>query len=150
MTKRDEFDHELANFIDALLTNHCRKEGGLARVLNQFFLVADDDIGADLTRIKTAKARLEAGLSTKNLDVYVARLKLDNDMQPVWLFVIIFDFDLKYVWALDSLTLVLTERGFEVGERSFKFEGKKSVVKANDPHWGTLGNALARRKTFPA
>ncbi len=150
MTKRDEFDHEMANFIDALLSHHVRKKGGVARVLNQFFLVSQDDIGADLCRIKEAKTRLETQLSTKMFDVCVERLKLDDDMQPVWLFLVMFKFALKHNWEPDSLTFVLTDQGYEVDGRSFKFREKKATVKVDDPHWDVLRKALGRHRSFPA
>lgn len=152
MSKRSEFESELAGFLGDLIEAFLDEVGGPIALVNGLICLPDEDFipRLDLQPQIANKEHINEALSTKVFDVHVTNLALDEDAMPVFSAFVFFSFNdkLKTPWIIDDLDITISHKGHHVSGRTTTANGKKAAVKATDPHWDTLNKSLQRHKTM--
>lgn len=152
MSKRSDFESELAGFLGELIESLLDEIGGPIALVNGLICLPEEDFipSLDLQPQIANTEHLNAALSTKVFDVFVTNLALDEDAMPVFSAFVFFSFNdkLKTPWVIDELDITISHKGHHVSSRTTTAKGEKATVKAADPHWDAFTKSLQRHKTL--
>jgi hypothetical protein len=152
MSKRSEFESEVAGFLGELIESFLAEIGGPIALVNGLICLPDEDCipRLDLQPQIANKEELNEALSTKVFDVHVTNVALDEDAMPVFSAFVFFSFNdkLKTPWVIDDLYITISHKGHHVSNRTTTANEKKAAVKAADTHWDALSKSLQRHKTL--
>jgi hypothetical protein len=152
MSKRSDFESELADFLGDLMRRFLDEIGGPIALVNGLICLPDEDCipHVDLKPQMQNKERLNDALSTNVFDVDVTDVALNEESMPVITAFVYFDFNekLKTPWTIDDLDITIGSKGHRISSRTTTANGKKATPKASDDHWDVLTKSLQGQKTM--
>lgn len=150
MSKRSDFESELAGFIGDLIENFLDEIGGPIPLVNGLICLPDEECvpQIDLQPQIANREHLNEALSTKVFDMCVTNVALDDEAMPIFTGFVFFNFKDKTPWHLDDLDITISHKGHHVSHRTTTLNDKKVTAKVADPHWDALTKSLKRHKAM--
>jgi hypothetical protein len=109
MSKRQDFETSLAEYLVAMMNKVAKERGGINEVINDLFLVENDPthFGTESYITQSKKRQTDKSLSNKSFKVAIDSIYLDSVLKPHWVYWVKFFNDEKSAWNIEDMFITI-------------------------------------------
>ena len=148
---RRQFEQELHRYLTVQVNRYVQQYGGLHKVVNDLMLIAEPEWeGTEVGIIHDRRVAFERSLYTKEFNVELVALELDEAFSPNWVLCLIFKEVRKKLPCYPVGAFIqFHAESFKVNDFLFKDgDGHRIRPKVNDAIWERLLTPLKVANTF--
>lgn len=146
MSKRDDFEVALADYLKTMMAKLAKERGGINHVVNDLILAVDDVsfLGTESHIVYNKASIIGKALSIEQVKVFIQNLRLNEDLKPVWVYWVKFMYDNTSAWNIDDMHIMLNpDATFQVMRYSINDRNEKPYKpKVDDELWDTYARVL--------